>query len=198
MVYSIDSYDSLGYFEDIIKEIARSHEIGEEPVFITVIGNNCHLRNSSNKNNNDNDNDIDKFVKREDVLKFINRIPGKMCQYRGIGAYFDDPISKQQIDAYVSVSFWEVSDKTGLNVEKAFINSYIMQQIFKQFSKKLNAFKITNRNKLLLICFGFNRCKKRSKTMIPTDVIVIVHEYLDGLFWNDSQSSSNQCCCSIV
>ena len=204
LVYSIDSYSSFECLKHSIKRIGRTHEIGEEPVYITLIGNNCHLRDSHDKNNNGSDNDNnnnnnnnEKFVPREDAIKFSHEIAGKLCQARCMDEYFTDPIIKQQIDSHVFVSFWEVSDKTGLNVEKAFINLYIMQHTFEQFSKASNVFKIVERNKLLLICFGFGKninCKK----VIPKEITIIVHHYLDGLFWNDNQSSSNQCCCAII
>ena len=196
-VYSIDSHHSLDFLDDILIRIARSREIGEEPIFITVIGNNCHLRNSNNVDNHHTNND--KFVTREDGLKFANEIAGKLCQYRCIDEYFDNPIRKQQIDAYISVSFFEVSDKTGSNIEKSFINHYMMKQTFEQFSSNPNVFKISDKNKLLLLCLGFSRLPKNGTKMIPKDISIILYRYLDGVFWNDNQSSSSQCnCCAII
>ena len=124
-----------------------------------------------NSNNVDDDNN-DKFVTGEDGLKFANEIPGKLCQYGGIDGYFDNSIIRQRIDAYVSVSFWEVSDKTGSNIEKSCINHYIMKQIFEQFVKALNIFKILDTNKFLLLCFGFG--KKYCEKMIAKDIIMSI------------------------
>ena len=197
LVYSIDIYSSLDFLKQIIKLIARTHTIGEEPVYITVIGNNCHLRNSSNMKK------TDEFVATEYALDFVKAIPRMMCQFRGIGGYDDDDsIVKQKIDEYVSVSFWEVSDKTGLNIEKAFINHYAMEKIFKYTrNANINTFQILDRNKLLLICFGFGKDCKRI-LMIPKDMIMIMYEYLDGIFFKDKRQSStnqlNKCCCAII
>ena len=191
-VYSIDSYESFHFLEDAIKMIAISHEFWEDPLYITVIGNECHLRNSNNNYNND------KLITKEDGLKFASKIPGKLCQYRGIDEYFDNPIMKQQIDDLVSVSFWEVSEKSGLNIEKAFINHFIMKQTFEQFESNPNAFKMRDKNKLLLICFGFCRFRNDWEKVIPKGIIIILHEYLDGLFWNDNETSYNQCNCCVI
>ena len=192
LVYSIDSYASLIFLEDIIKHIARVHEIYEEPVYVTIVGNNCHLRNSKDENGN---NSNDKLVTREDGLNFVNQILGRMCDTRGID--FDDPITKQ-IEDYVSISFWEVSDKTGFNIEKPFINSYVLHKMFEQFKRNANAFKMLDTNRLLLFCFGFNRFGKDCEKVIPKGITTIIYQYLDGLFWNDNPSSSNQCCCTII